>query len=246
MVKTTQAHSMLPEAPRSGVYFINIEDGSTLFSGFELAFGLAGKFVSPAGTASGDQSKGHHHLLIDAAPIEAGKPVPADATHIHFGKGQLGYLLTLAPGAHTLTLQFADSTHQSYGPKWSKSVKVEVLKAPDRIGPYFIGLQDDASIESPIRLEFGLFGYAVSPAGTTPLDKTKGHHHLIIDRGSIAAGVPIPSDDNHIHFGKGQTRAEVQLTQGHHSLTLQLADALHRSYGERLSKTIHITVRSIR
>ena len=52
--------------------------------------------------------------------------VPADATHLHFGKGQTETMLKLTPGKHTLTLQFADGAHQSYGPDLSSTITVEV------------------------------------------------------------------------------------------------------------------------
>ncbi|MDE0882242.1 MAG: DUF4399 domain-containing protein [Myxococcota bacterium] len=112
-----------------GVFFENLRDGATIFNGFELAFGLRGKTVSPAGLGVDDSNLGHHHLIIDGAGIDEKTPVPADATHIHFGKGQLNHILNLAPGQHTLTLQFADGAHRSYGPAWSTSVTVTVEAA---------------------------------------------------------------------------------------------------------------------
>ncbi len=59
----------------------------------------------------------------------------------------------------------------------------------------------------------------------------------------MPAGEVIPADDKHLHFGKGQSEAEVKLTPGPHTLTLQFADGAHRSYGPELSKTIKITVK---
>ena len=41
--------------------------------------------------------------------------MPADEKNIYFGKGQTNFEITLEPGEHTLTLQFADGFHQSYG-----------------------------------------------------------------------------------------------------------------------------------
>ena len=71
---------------------------------------------------------GHHHLIVDGAPIPAGKMVPVDAKHIHFGKGQTETVLKLTPGLHTLTLQFADGAHGSYGPNLSSTIQVTVIK----------------------------------------------------------------------------------------------------------------------
>jgi hypothetical protein len=65
-------------------------------------------------------------LLINAEGIAAGQVVPADERHIHFGKGQTETLVTLPNGQYTLTLQFANGLHQSYGEVMRKSIHVTV------------------------------------------------------------------------------------------------------------------------
>jgi hypothetical protein len=60
---------------------------------------------------------------------------------------------------------------------------------------------------------------------------------------SMTAGIMIPTDEQHIHFGRGQTEYELSLPPGRHKLTLQFADGLHRSYGQKLSATIMVTVK---
>jgi hypothetical protein len=69
-----------------------------------------------------------------------------------------------------------------------------------------------------------------------------GHHHVIVDAGPIPEGDPIPFDAQHLHFGKGQSQAELSLTPGHHRLTLQFADGAHRSYGAALASSIEVWV----
>lgn len=109
---------------------------------------------------------------------------------------------------------------------------------------YFKNLKDGQTVPSKIKVEFGLEGLGVRPALEDPNDKTTGHHHLIINGGPIRAGEVIPTDENHIHFGKGQTSAEIELKKrGLNTLTLQFADGAHRSYGEKLSKTIQVRVK---
>ncbi len=81
------------------------------------------------------------------------------------------------------------------------------------------------------------------PAGEDPNDHMTGHHHLIIDSPPIPAGEVIPTDEKHVHFGKGQTTAELKLVPGPHSITLQLADGAHRSYGSTLAETVHVVVK---
>ena len=107
-----------------GVFFENIKDGDTVDPSFIVEMGVKGMEIEPAGEVK--EGKGHHHIIVDGSFIEAGTPVPANETHIHFGKGQTETLLKLEPGEHTLTLQFADGIHTSYGKKWSKTIKVNV------------------------------------------------------------------------------------------------------------------------
>lgn len=111
-------------AMAQSVSFVEPADGATVSSPFKVKFGVAGMDIKPAGDMSANT--GHHHLLINAAPIAAGEPVPVDAQHIHFGKGQTETEVTLAPGAYMLTLQFANGAHQSYGLPLSKTIKVTV------------------------------------------------------------------------------------------------------------------------
>lgn len=107
-----------------GVFFETLKDGDAVKSPVTVNMIVKGMEVEPAGELH--EGKGHHHIIIDGSFIEEGKAVPADATHIHYGKGQTTDNLTLAPGTHTLTLQFANGLHQSYGQAWSKSITITV------------------------------------------------------------------------------------------------------------------------
>lgn len=70
-----------------------------------------------------------------------------------------------------------------------------------------------------------------------------GHYHLFIDaEDSYPSGVVIPFDDAHKHYGKGQTAVDLQLPNGEHRLTLQLANAVHESYGPEYAKVITVKV----
>lgn len=112
----------VPEGAR--VFFANLEDGQTVTSPFTVQFGIEGMEVEPAGEQN--EGKGHHHIIINGSFIESGVIVPADETNIHFGKGQTETELTLDPGDYTLTMQFADGFHQSYGEQMSATIKVTV------------------------------------------------------------------------------------------------------------------------
>lgn len=106
---------------------------------------------------------------------------------------------------------------------------------------YFVSPQDGAKVKREFTVKFGVEGMAIKPAGV--MDAKTGHHHLIIDKGSIPEGEVIPTDDQHLHFGKGQTETKVKLSKGEHKLTLQFADGAHRSYGPAMSSTITVLVK---
>ena len=108
------------------VFFVNLSDGDQVTSPFKVEMGVEGMEVEPAG--ENHKNKGHHHILIgeEFTPVQV--VVPADSTHIHFGKGQTETELDLAPGTYTISLQFANGFHQSYGEKMSASIQIEVIE----------------------------------------------------------------------------------------------------------------------
>jgi hypothetical protein len=101
-----------------------------------------------------------------------------------------------------------------------------VTKSPAAAEVYIISPQDGATVPPSFTVRFGLKGMGVAPAGVAH-DNT-GHHHLLVDVKALpAAGQPIPKDDQHIHFGGGQTETTLKLTPGTHTLQLELGDANH-------------------
>ena len=74
-------------------------------------------------------------------------------------------------------------------------------------------------------VRFGLLNMGVAPAGVDEVNT--GHHHLLIDTPLPALDQPIPNDFNHLHFGAGQTEADVTLSPGRHTLQLVLGDEDH-------------------
>ncbi len=108
---------------------------------------------------------------------------------------------------------------------------------------FFISPADGDSVTSPVRIEFGIEGMTVAPAGDdTP---HSGHHHLLIDTGLPKMGLPIPADANHVHFGDGRTETEIELEPGQHTLQMLLGDHLHIPHDPPLiSEQITINVQS--
>lgn len=116
-----------------------------------------------------------------------------------------------------------------------------VSDAPSTAEVYFIQPLDGAHIIGDVHVVMGLRGMGVAPAGTaTP---NTGHHHLIINAPTPAAGSAIPSDDRHRHFGGGQTETFLRLAPGEYRLQLVLGDLAHRLHTPSVvSRTIAITV----
>ncbi|GAB3261021.1 DUF4399 domain-containing protein [Chitinimonas naiadis] len=111
------------------VYFIGLKDGDVVPPTFKVKFGLKAMDVRKATEDIFDRKTGHHHLLVDMGPIPQGEIIVFSEHHIHYGKAQTETTLTLPPGEHTLTMQFADGAHMSYGPQLAATVKITV-KAP--------------------------------------------------------------------------------------------------------------------
>ena len=108
---------------------------------------------------------------------------------------------------------------------------------------FFITPGDGDTVTNPVRVEFGIEGMSVAPAGDATPDS--GHHHLLIDTGLPELGFPIPKDANHVHFGDGSTATEIVLETGEHTLQLLLGDHLHIPHDPPLaSQPITIYVES--
>ena len=107
---------------------------------------------------------------------------------------------------------------------------------------YFANLKNGQTVTSPFKVEMAVSGLSVDTANGH-LKPASGHHHILIDMDSVAMGTVIPKDSVHLHFGNAQTSAEVKLSPGKHTLTLQFADALHRSYGSRLTNKVMLNVK---
>jgi hypothetical protein len=106
------------------VHFVKPHEGEIVPVNFQVEFSVDGMTVAKAGDLK--EGTGHHHLIIDGKPVAKGQVVPKDETHKHFGDASTSTSLTLSPGKHTLTLQFADGTHKSFGEEYSSTISVEV------------------------------------------------------------------------------------------------------------------------
>jgi hypothetical protein len=109
---------------------------------------------------------------------------------------------------------------------------------------FFVNLKDGDTVTSPVLIKFGISGMAVAPPGEQK--PNTGHHHLVIDDKIEGEGLdePIPADDTHLHYGKGQTEATVTLPKGTHTLQLVLGDWSHVPHAPPvMSERITVTVK---
>lgn len=114
-------------AASAEVFIISPKDGEEVSSPVEVIFGLQGMGIAPAGINF--PNTGHHHLLIDLDQLPDLKSgIPADAQHLHFGKGQTQALIELDPGEHSLQLLLGDWMHVPHEtPVVSEKIKILVI-----------------------------------------------------------------------------------------------------------------------
>jgi hypothetical protein len=106
---------------------------------------------------------------------------------------------------------------------------------------FIISPKNGETVSSPVSVKFGVSGIAVAPAGD--LRGNSGHHHLLVDAELPDMARPISSDETHLHYGKGQTEALIELAPGEHSLQLIMGDGLHIPHNPPVvSKPVVITV----
>lgn len=242
-----------PSPAGASVYFIDLKNGATISSRTTIHFGLRGMGVAPAG--SDKENSGHHHLLIDSELPPLDQEIPNDFNHLHFGSGQTEAEVELPPGEHTLQLLLGDKKHIPHSPPvMSERIRVSVVEsgtgsaaharhpAAPNAAVYFEYPTDGAYVSRTPIIRFGLANMGIAPAG---IEKAfTGHHHLLIDTPLPPLDQPIPNDFNHLHFGAGQTEAQVTLPLGTHTLQLLLGDAEHVAHNPPVySKpiTVHVT-----
>ncbi|MEP2942588.1 MAG: DUF4399 domain-containing protein [Hyphomicrobiales bacterium] len=98
---------------------------------------------------------------------------------------------------------------------------------------YIVNIEDGDIVSSPVKVIFGLSGMGVAPAGVEK--ELTGHHHILLNRSAFGKGEDgveefefnLPADEQHIHFGKGQTEATLDLEPGQHTIQLVLGDNNH-------------------
>ena len=122
--------------------------------------------------------------------------------------------------------------------------------APADAEVYFVNLKNNDEVTSPFKVIFGLSGMGIAPAGVEA--ENTGHHHLLVNRPPLGEGEDgkdefdygLPADENHVHFGKGQTETTLDLPKGKHTLQMVLGDWSHVPHDNPVvSEVIQIMVK---
>src|SRR6202049_1787213 len=69
--------------------------------------------------------------------------------------------------------------------------------APPNAAVYIINLKDGDTVTSPFKVQFGLTGMGIAPAGVER--PNTGHHHVLVDTrlSDAEAKAPLPADMRH-------------------------------------------------
>jgi hypothetical protein len=138
-------------------------------------------------------------------------------------------LLTCALLAACLGLQAGEAAGARSSSSEGATVAFSNLSDGDVIPPVYIA-------------RFTISGMGIAPAGAQ-IENT-GHFHLLIDLNELPDfDQPLPANEHLLHFGKGQTQVQLELTEGEHTLQLLLADHAHVPHDPPvMSKAITIVV----
>ncbi|MGI9216974.1 MAG: DUF4399 domain-containing protein [Hydrogenophaga sp.] len=219
-------HPWQAPTPRanSEAYFTNLKDGDVIDTPFVLKFGLSGGWgLAPIAKAARAKS-GHHHLLINRElPLNFQQPLPFNEQYIHFGKGQMEHVLTLAPGNYTLRMLLADQKHLPHF-VFSKPVRITVRQKlgtdPKTLQTKGIQIMLPAGAEAraPVLVQFHASGLNVAHAAQQ--EKDTGHFRLTLT--PSGGGAPQVMD-----FTNGQTETWLAPPAGGYALQLDFVDNLN-------------------
>lgn len=239
--RATVVVNVVEGAPAQSVRFVTPTDGATVPPQFPVVMAASGLIIEPAGEIH--DNAGHFHILVDADFVPPGEVAIKDDQHLHYGKGQITTTLTLTPGLHTLRLQYANGGHIALeGEQYRDQITVTVANDAPARQVMFVEPSDGAMVTTTVQVKMAVVGLILEPAG--PVSRPDaGHLHLLVDSDFVAAGQGIPKDEKHLHLGKGQRTATVELTPGEHTLRLQMADGNHIALaGDEYRATIKVTV----
>jgi Domain of unknown function (DUF4399) len=116
---TASAPAAAPASPPANrVFFVTPTNGATVKPMSTIEFGSSGVTVAavPPGELKPEQVRAgtiHYHIAVDSDCLAAGAVIPKADPWVHFGDGKKVIEMSLAPGAHRLTVQAGDDMHRT-------------------------------------------------------------------------------------------------------------------------------------
>ena len=105
--------------PATRVFFVTPANGATIKPMSTIEFGSTGTVTVaavPPGELKPEQVRPnmiHYHIAVDTDCLAAGTVIPKADPWVHFGDGKKVIEMSLAPGAHRLTVQAGDDLHRT-------------------------------------------------------------------------------------------------------------------------------------
>ncbi len=218
-------------------YFANLKDGDKIETPFVAKFGLSGGWgLAPIAKPSSGKS-GHHHLLVNRdLPLDFKQALPFTDQYIHFGKGQMETVLSLAPGTYKLRLLLADNGHLPHF-VYSKPMSItETAKNgtdPKSLTKKGISLNlTGDEVRPPFRVQFHASGLNV--AQRSQKEPETGHFRLSV--------VPKSGSAAEMDFVNGQTEVWLAPPAGDYTLKLEFVDNLNpaKTLASTVSRSIKV------
>jgi hypothetical protein len=116
---TASAPAAAPANAPTRVFFVTPTNGATIKPMSSIEFGSSGNVTVaavPPGELKPEQVRPgmiHYHIAVDTDCLPAGTVIPKADPWIHFGDGKKVIEMSLAPGAHRLTVQAGDDMHRT-------------------------------------------------------------------------------------------------------------------------------------
>lgn len=146
-----------------------------------------------------------------------------------------------APAASTDTVAPEATTTEAPTTDAPAAMSLPRSPAPDGARAFIVSPADGETVSSPFQVTFGSENITTLKAGEQ--GDNSGHHHLLINAPLPDLGMPIPSSDQYLHFGGGQTETELDLEPGTYTLQLLFGDYIHVPHDPAIySEVITITV----
>jgi Domain of unknown function (DUF4399) len=204
-------------------YITNLHDGDKIETPFLLKFGLSGGWgLAPIAKPARAKS-GHHHLLVNRTlPLNFTEALPFNDQYIHFGKGQMETVLTLAPGTYTLRMLLANDKHLPHF-VYSKPMTITVTQKTST-DPKSLSVKGIAVsvagpvVNPPFRVRFHASALNVAHVAQQVADT--GHFKL--------TAIPKdPSKSVEFDFTEGQTEVWLAPPLGDYTLKLEFLDNMN-------------------